>query len=117
MRRRFLWVCAAGGLGLFGILHRRWWTVNDITTGVTPEYPELRPRQYAASLDATVDAVVKACAELPRWTVTRRRGGTVEAEVRTWIGGFTDDAMTGEGTFEQRTNAGAEEAFVRIILS
>jgi len=46
-----------------------WPRINDVETGRTPEYPDLQPRQYAASVDAVSKAVQGAIEELPGWTV------------------------------------------------
>ena len=57
----------------------RWPRLNDVETGRTPEYPELREREFAAS-EAAVSKAAKAAVEaLPGWTFVGAgagRGGT-----------------------------------------
>jgi hypothetical protein len=56
----------------------RWPRLNDVETGRTPEYPELREREYAAS-EAVVGRAAKAAVEaLPGWSFVgagQGRGG------------------------------------------
>jgi uncharacterized protein (DUF1499 family) len=44
--------------------------IADVETGRTPEYPDLRPKMYAASEARVAKAVEDAISHLPRWTVT-----------------------------------------------
>jgi uncharacterized protein (DUF1499 family) len=87
----------AAAVALFGVAHRRWWVMNDITTGETPQYPDLPPHVYAADIAATRSAAEAACRALPRWTVVRAIGDSddtpapLRAEVRTALFSFTDD--------------------------
>ncbi len=57
----------------------RWPRLNQVETGRTPEYPQLRDREYAAS-EAVVGRAAKAAVEaLPGWTLVGAgagRGGT-----------------------------------------
>jgi len=57
----------------------RWPRINQVETGRTPEYPELREREFAAS-EAAVGRAAKAAVEaLPGWTFVGAgagRGGT-----------------------------------------
>jgi len=61
-----------------------WPRIHEVETGRTPEYPDLRPRAYAASLDKVAAAVKAAVGALPRWRVvgaaTGARGADVQAE-------------------------------------
>ena len=89
------WLLAGAAVVLvFGIAQRRWLTVNDITTGQTPEYPELQPRLYAADVSAVHSAAEAACRSLPRWRIVSQESGDfmdLHAEVRTFLFGFVDD--------------------------
>ncbi len=71
-----------------------WLAQNDVTTGATPAYPELRSRVYPhASPDVVFAAAVEAARRLPRWRVTSTDPVQREAaiEVRTALFWFTDD--------------------------
>jgi hypothetical protein len=57
----------------------RWPRINVVETGRTPEYPELREREYAAPEAAVGRAAKAAVASLPGWTFVgagQGRGGT-----------------------------------------
>jgi uncharacterized protein (DUF1499 family) len=96
-RRRWLMGTAAAAVLLFGLLNRRWWTLNDITTGQTPEYPDLPSHIYAVDPVATRVVAETVCAAIPRWHVVsapapdRRSTPPVQVEVRTALFDFTDD--------------------------
>lgn len=70
-----------------------WFTQNDVTTGKTAAYPELRTRTYARSPTEVFSAAVEAARSIPRWRVVsadpERREAAVE--VRTALFRFTDD--------------------------
>ena len=84
---------AALALGCVGWANRRLFTVNDITTGESVAYPELRSRVYYAAPDQVLTAAEQAVRALPRWQVVRVEPGNqaLDAEVTTPLGGFTDD--------------------------
>jgi uncharacterized protein (DUF1499 family) len=46
-----------------------WPFINDVETGKTPEYPDLRPKLYASSEATVAKAAEEAIAHLPRWTI------------------------------------------------
>ena len=57
----------------------RWPRINQVETGRTPEYAELRPREFAAPEAAVAKAAKAAVASLPNWTLIgegQGRGGT-----------------------------------------
>ena len=57
----------------------RWPRINQVETGRTPEYPELREREYAASEAAVGRAAREAVEALPGWRLVgggAGRGGT-----------------------------------------
>ena len=96
-RRWLLLGACAAALLTFGMLERRWGTMNDITTGQTPEYPDLPAHVYTTDTVTARRAAEAACAALPRWRVVPASGETgetappVRAEVRTALFNFTDD--------------------------
>jgi hypothetical protein len=62
----------------------RWPHLEAVETGATPEYPDLQPREYAAS-EAEVTRAVEATIERLGWTMVgagRGRGGS-EAQAST----------------------------------
>ena len=73
----------------------RWPRINDVETGRTAEYPELRPREYAAGEAAVAKAAHAAVAALPRWTFVAAGhgpGGTeLQAVARSRVFHFPDD--------------------------
>ncbi|MDQ2799936.1 MAG: DUF1499 domain-containing protein [Armatimonadota bacterium] len=92
------WKIAAGSLagaalGYWGWTNRRRFFVNDITTGESAAYPELRSRVYYADVAHAMAAGEQALRRLPRWKEVSRdtENDALEAEVRTPLGPFTDD--------------------------
>ena len=61
-----------------------WPRIHEVETGRTPEYPDLKPRSYAAGVDRVAAAVKAAITGLPRWRVvgaaTGAKGADVQAE-------------------------------------
>jgi uncharacterized protein (DUF1499 family) len=112
-RSRRSWLLAAGLAVLaFAIAERRWLTLNDITTGQTPEYPELKPRLYTADETTTRAAALAACHSLPRWrVVSHNDAGEIHAEVRTLLFDFIDDVTV---RFEPAGTASAPQTRVLI---
>ena len=85
---------AAGAVGGYLLwTNRRIFTVNDITTGESPAYPELLSRVYYGDSATVLRAAETAVKRLPRWRVVHSdaQSETVEAEVETPIGRFLDD--------------------------
>jgi hypothetical protein len=61
------------------LVFTRWPRINQVEAGRTPEYPQLREREFAASEAAVAKAVNAAVASLPNWTLVgsgQGRGGT-----------------------------------------
>jgi uncharacterized protein (DUF1499 family) len=74
-----------------------WPRLDHVETGRTPEYPDLRVRDYGASEEKVVKAARAAIAALPRWTPVgggKGPGGAeIQAEVRMPVLGLTDDVF------------------------
>lgn len=70
-----------------------WLTTNDVTTGRAPGYPDLQDRVYAAPAARVFAEADAACRSLARWIVAEQDpvAGRLEVNVRTALGGFTDD--------------------------
>ena len=72
-----------------------WPRLSDVETGRTPEYPDLRPRDYAAGEEAVMKAAKRCLERLPRWSFVGAGSGPAGSEVRalhaTRVFGFKDD--------------------------
>ncbi len=72
-----------------------WPLINDVETGKTPEYPDLRVREYPASLERVGKALEAALAKLPRWEIVGsghgQAGHRLEAVHTTRVFRFKDD--------------------------
>ena len=72
-----------------------WPRIHEVETGRTPEYPDLKPRSYAAGVDRVAAAVKAAISGLPRWRVvgaaSGARGADVQAEHVIPLAGFKED--------------------------
>jgi hypothetical protein len=79
MQQRTFNVLVVALVGVAAVAATRWPRINVVETGRTPEYPELRDREYAAP-EAAVGRAAKAAVEaLPGWTFVgagQGRGGT-----------------------------------------
>ena len=66
--------------------------INDVTTGATPEYPELQPQGFTADVPAVFNAAA-AVAHAEGWEVTRedRDAAVIEAVAITPLMRFKDD--------------------------
>jgi len=59
-----------------------WPRIHEVETGRTPEYPDLRPRSYAAGVDRVAAAVKTAITGFPRWRVVGAASGARGADVQ-----------------------------------
>ena len=59
-----------------------WPRINLVETGKTPEYPELQPKEYGASVERVTKAVKAAMAALPRWRLVGEGAGPAGAEIQ-----------------------------------
>jgi uncharacterized protein (DUF1499 family) len=84
----------AVGIAAFVAL-TRWPLINDVETGRTPEYPDLRVREFVTAESTVAKAARKTVERLPRWTFVgegRGPGGTeIQAVARTRVFSFKDD--------------------------
>ena len=69
-----------------------WPTINDVTTGVTAEYPDLQPQTFQQSYEQVFDAAATVGRELG-WDVTDedRATGLIQAIATTRLMRFKDD--------------------------
>jgi uncharacterized protein (DUF1499 family) len=91
MRRLLLLALVAGAVAAL----LAWPRLNDVETGRTPEYPDLQPREYAASEQTVTKAVKAAIGRLPRFAFVGAGAGPggseVQAVASTRVLRFKDD--------------------------
>jgi len=89
-----------------------WPRIHQVETGRTPEYPDLKPRSYAAGDDRVAAAVKAAIGRLPRWRVvgsaSGARGTDIQAEHAIPLVGLKEDV-----TVQVRRQTGRTE--VRVL--
>jgi uncharacterized protein (DUF1499 family) len=92
MARR-LWWLAGLGLAAMAIAANRFPAINDVTSGQTPEYPDLQPRQYPADPQTVFHAVQTVAARTPGWRITSvdAANGVLQAAAWVLLTPFTDD--------------------------
>src|SRR5271169_2090003 len=59
-----------------------WPRLNDVETGKTPEYPDLRPHDYGASIDTVVRGVKAAASRVPRFEIVGVGSGPAGSEIQ-----------------------------------
>jgi len=89
-----------------------WPRIHQVETGRTPEYPDLKPRSYAAGDDRVAAAVKAAIGRLPRWRVvgaaSGAKGTDIQAEHAIPLVGLKEDI-----TVQIRRQSGQTE--VRVL--
>lgn len=67
--------------------------INDVTTGATPEYPDLQPQRFAAPVERVFDAASAVARATANWELTKedRATGVIEAVATTPLMRFKDD--------------------------
>ncbi len=95
------------GLVALVVAATAWPRLNDVETGRTPEYPELRPRDYAASEESVLKAAKQSLERLPRWSFVGAGSGPAGSELQavhaTRVFGFKDDVTVRIGRQGGRT--------------
>ena len=76
-RRLLLLVGALGAIGLA----LAWPRLNDVETGRSPEYPDLKPRDFSSSVPETAKSAQKAMERIG-WTFVGSGSGPRGAELR-----------------------------------
>jgi uncharacterized protein (DUF1499 family) len=91
--RKIAWTLVGLTAGVALLTPRRWMTVNDVTTGGTPEYPEIEPHHYEQSVESVYRAAGNAIRRMARWKIISEDPAAwkIQAEIRTAVFGFTDD--------------------------
>lgn len=112
MRRTVLKVLLLAAVLAGAWAYTRWPPINDVETGKTPEYPELRVRDYMTSEDKVAKAARATVERLPRWTLVAQGkgpGGTeIQAVAKTRFWRFKDDV-----TIRVRREGGRTRVHVR----
>lgn len=97
-RTRSRWPSRLLGLALLGgaaAAALAWPRINDVETGKTAAYPDLRVREYRASERQVLQAVKDLVSRLPRWSFVGAGSGAGGSEVQavhvTRIFRFADD--------------------------
>jgi uncharacterized protein (DUF1499 family) len=89
------WLLAVAVIAALVLAFTTWPLINDVETGQTPAYPDLRVQEYAASPDRVAKALEKALAGLPRWEVVGSGHGqashSLQAVHTTRVFRFKDD--------------------------
>lgn len=92
--------------------YARWPRINDVETGRTPEYPDLRVRAFELSEERVTRAARAAIVALPRWELVGSgrgpAGSELQAVARTRLLRFKDDV-----TVRIRRRGGRTELSVR----
>ena len=70
-----------------------WPAINDVETGKTAEYPELKPYHSKLPLEAVFWVAARTAKTMPLWTITniQKSEGLIQAEATTPSMGFVDD--------------------------
>jgi uncharacterized protein (DUF1499 family) len=88
---------AATMLSIFGALwvyrNRKLFLVNDVTTGESFEYPDLRAHVYFGSIETVADATERAITIISKWRLVFRDNDqhVLQAEVEAPVGGFISE--------------------------
>lgn len=94
-KRLFLISAILVGLIISGMLVAAavWPVINEVTTGATPEYPEIQPLYYTANPQRVFEEAEGSVEALERWTVVEAdsTSATIRAEATTRVFGFVDD--------------------------
>lgn len=82
MRRTVLKVLLLAAVLAAAWAYTRWPRINDVETGRTPEYPELKVRDYMTSEDKVAKAARATVERLPRWTFVAQGKGPGGSEIQ-----------------------------------
>ena len=91
--RRTLFGVAVFVSFLFLVSMMIWPVINEVSTGETPQYPDIRPQSLRFSPDLVLERAVETIDDLPRWETATvdRESRVIDAEAATWLLGFTSD--------------------------
>jgi hypothetical protein len=69
-------------LGAAFCAYTTWPILNAVETGKTPEYPDLKPRDYGASVESVTRSLKGVLGRLPRWRLVGEGKGPAGGEVQ-----------------------------------
>ncbi|HEY7515909.1 MAG TPA: DUF1499 domain-containing protein [Vicinamibacteria bacterium] len=69
MKSLLKWLAGIAFVGGLVVALTTWPLIHDVETGKSPEYPDLRVKEYAATPDRVAKALDRALAGLPGWEV------------------------------------------------
>ena len=91
--------------------YTRWPRINQVETGATPEYPEIKVRDYMASEDKVAKAARATVERLPMWRLVAQGKGPGGSEIQAATG--TRWLMKGEVTIRVRREGGRTRVHVK----
>lgn len=70
-----------------------WPVINEVSTGETPQYPDIQPQSLRFSPDLVLERAAETIDDLSRWETNTvdRESRVIRAEAATWLLGFTSD--------------------------
>ena len=81
-------------IGLRVVAALIWPTINDVTTGATPEYPDLQTQRFAKTADQVFAAALAAAKEMGLDITAQSSGkGEIQAVATTEVFRFKDDVV------------------------
>lgn len=110
----------AGRLALVALLagglyaHTTWPLLNSVETGRTPEYPDLTPRDYGASVESVTRSVKAVLVRLPRWRLVGEGKGPAGGEVQAVRTALVPGVVS-EVTIRLRREGGRTRVSVRSV--
>ena len=91
--------------------YTRWPRINQVETGATPEYPEIKVRDYMASEDKVAKAARATVERLPMWRLVAQGKGPGGSEIQAATG--TRWLLKGEVTIRVRREGGRTRVHVK----
>jgi uncharacterized protein (DUF1499 family) len=82
MRSSLKWLLLAAVVAGLVAAFTTWPLIHDVETGRSPEYPDLRVKEFAASPDRVAKALDRALAGLPGWEVVGSGHGPASHSIR-----------------------------------
>ena len=78
---------------LFLVSMMIWPVINEVSTGETPQYPDIQPQSLRFSPDLVLERAAETIDDLSRWETNTvdRESRVIRAEAATWLLGFTSD--------------------------
>lgn len=114
MRTQLLWLLAAAAVAAIAALLLAWPLVGEVETGKTPEYPDLKIKEYSASPDRVSKAMERVLTGRPGWEVVGSAHGpvahTFQAVHSTPVPGFGEEVSVRIGRQGEKTRVTVRSA-------